>query len=596
MKKPSKPSKTKTNPVKRSRIPGARVSVERRSEDAHLLTGIHPRRETGQGRLFGLEQFHTRPSADGLRSSREVADIHVDDDKYGGIIVGDAVDPFVYEEYDARPIDWDEPAMKRAEKALSQFIVFDTVLDVRLRQRPLTVSKGRFLEIENGINKAKDIIRSELTRFENAVYDDYPDNYDREQFEEWLRTDADVSNPGVYASAVFRRHVRDALEVLDGEEVGELLGRPQLWTLHGGMPGNAGAPYKDTREVYNQLTPEERAQGETGKVIERARKLFQEALSGVVGDFDEDAADLAEEVWLHKILSESRWEDEGADRIADATWVLTSEIDVYATIDENAARDALDAAVEWRGVEGREDEDEEDEDEEEDPEDGKLVYSFGGTNDFIGGASARGFYVKQIISKRSLKEESNALGHCIGQTTHGHPQQIREGQEIAFSIRAPGGDAKFTVALQRRMFPTEAELASNWMILLPSVEIPGSKDWYLPKGKGAYTLGQVKGKANRVPGFVPGSREFSKPDEVRLVVEFLTYLGFSREHIEKASDTAPGVAAFLETGVDPFQPPMTRKKKARDVPRANPGLPTSPRVRALLARVKPMGPAPRPHG
>lgn len=110
-----------------------------------------------------------------------------------------------------------------------------------------------------------------------------------------------------------------------------------------------------------------------------------------------------------------------------------------------------------------------------------------------------------------------------------------------------------------------------------------------PSGKPKFTIsvddrgvGQVKGAANRLPGFNPGSGEFKGEagvDEVRAVVEFLVnHLGMPTaaavqnarlkaliaqlggeahaQTIDEIDNLRPGLLAMRRAGINPFSPPV----------------------------------------
>ena len=217
-----------------------------------------------------------------------------------------------------------------------------------------------------------------------------------------------------------------------------------------------------------------------------------------------------------------------------------------------------------------------------------VVYVYPGTNDFVSGASARGMYVARL-APTDLRHESKQLGHCIGNEQYGHPKALREGKTQVFSVRTEAGKSKFTIEMvqwsgaPRRVAREDAG---------PLSESGGQPHERCSRPEWFWKVDQVKGKANRLPGFLPGKTTLAKPDEVRLVTDFLMHLGFTPAAIREVSDVRPGVLAMEESGVDPFAPPAVRKKR----PAKNPGAPdaaavgaTSPEVRAALRRTHPMG-------
>lgn len=175
-----------------------------------------------------------------------------------------------------------------------------------------------------------------------------------------------------------------------------------------------------------------------------------------------------------------------------------------------------------------------------------VVHTFDGTNESVSGASGRGMYVAQLTVKE-LRKEGATLGHCIGTEQYGHPKMLRDGKTKVYSIRTEAGKPKFTI---------EQDARSGAIL-------------------------EVKGKANRLPGFEPGKNAMTKPDEVRLVTEFLLSLGQTPEQIRASRDIRGGVTAMEEAGVDPFSPPPKKKRE----PRANPEeFPISARVARMVEK------------
>ena len=163
------------------------------------------------------------------------------------------------------------------------------------------------------------------------------------------------------------------------------------------------------------------------------------------------------------------------------------------------------------------------------PDQDDTVYKYSGTNETIAGASSKGMYVAKLTPK-DLREESREMGHCIGNRQHGHPQLLEAGKTEVYSIRTEAGKTKFTI---------EKSLKGG-------------------------VVSEIKGKANRLPGYEPNSDKMTKPDEVRLVVEFLiSHLNLTPSQVEGTRDIRAGVAALKAQGYDPFSPPP--KKAPRPV-------------------------------
>jgi DNA-binding ferritin-like protein len=167
------------------------------------------------------------------------------------------------------------------------------------------------------------------------------------------------------------------------------------------------------------------------------------------------------------------------------------------------------------------------------PDADDIIYRYAGTNDTIAGASAAGMYVAELVVQ-DLKGESKELGHCLGNPKHGHPQLLEEGTTNVYSIRTEAGKSKFSI------------------------------EQYVEDGD----ISEVKGKANRLPGYEPGASKMTKPDEVRLVVEFLMKgLNIPPAEIKYTKDIRPGVLAMEAAGQDPFSPPPKKKERPNRDPR-----------------------------
>jgi hypothetical protein len=197
-------------------------------------------------------------------------------------------------------------------------------------------------------------------------------------------------------------------------------------------------------------------------------------------------------------------------------------------------------------VEEDEDEDEESAEVKRGPDHDTVVYRYAGTNDTIAGASGKGLYVAEL-GHGDLRDESKELGHCIGNPTHGHPQLLKSGTTRVYSIRTESGRSKFSVEqfIKDGVHPQQGRVTTG-------------------------TITEVKGTpSNRLPGFDPGSTDLTKPDEVRLVVEFLVkHLGLTPSQVEATSDIRGGVKAMQAMGLDPFSPPPKKADRPKRDPRA----------------------------
>lgn len=210
------------------------------------------------------------------------------------------------------------------------------------------------------------------------------------------------------------------------------------------------------------------------------------------------------------------------------------------------------------------------------PETDDVVYRYSGSHDSVAGPSGKGMYVARL-KPQDLRREGAVQGICIGTENLGHPKALREGRTQVFSIRTPVGKPKFTIEMRKDYSsPPHGMLVAERPSNLPAI----------PDTDLVWVIKEVKGKGNRLPGFDSGdSNKPVKQDDVRLVTDFLLHLGYEPRYLKRVSDLAPGVTAMLELNIDPFVP---LPRKIRTPPKENPAR-LSPRVRALLAKTRPMG-------
>ena len=125
-----------------------------------------------------------------------------------------------------------------------------------------------------------------------------------------------------------------------------------------------------------------------------------------------------------------------------------------------------------------------------------------------------GSYVVELTAEH-LREEGAALGICVGQSKMGYKKSVKTGKMRIFSLRTAEGKAKFTISYD-----------------VDSEEVK-----------------EVKGKANRIPGFshtmTPGEK--LKVDEVEKCSEFITeYLNYSEDDLFQVFDLKPGLIALAD--------------------------------------------------
>jgi hypothetical protein len=282
---------------------------------------------------------------------------------------------------------------------------------------------------------------------------------------------------------------------------------------------------------------------------------------GIPEDIVEEAYSLAVELWMNNggysiymgaigsgISIKDQWYREAPDELSlDVLWrtmAAETELRHAAHNLENAIYNAASVYVDQHGE--KVEEEEEEEEVQRGPDTDTVVYRYAGNNSTIAGASSKGMYVADL-SVKHLKDESRELGHCIGNPQHGHPQLLSSGTTRVFSIRTESGRSKFSI----EQFVKDGKHPQHGAVK-------------------AGTVTEVKGKPNnRLPGFDPGSTDLTKPDEVRLVVEFLMkYLGLSPSEIEATHDIRGGVMAMQAMGQDPFSPPPKKAERPKRDPRA----------------------------
>lgn len=119
-----------------------------------------------------------------------------------------------------------------------------------------------------------------------------------------------------------------------------------------------------------------------------------------------------------------------------------------------------------------------------------------------------GFYVQDLLAEE-LPEEGKIQGICVGRPDMGYDKAVRKGEIKIFSLRRPSGKPLFTLEME------------------------------LTKGGKVLRIEQIKGKANRLPGFDLGKVGENFPikrDEVQRLYEFI-------EGPLSAYTTSNGIAA-----------------------------------------------------
>lgn len=158
-----------------------------------------------------------------------------------------------------------------------------------------------------------------------------------------------------------------------------------------------------------------------------------------------------------------------------------------------------------------------------------------------------GFYVQDLLSSE-LKAEGAAQGICVGQGQYGYAGAVKRGDTKIFSLRRPSGKPLFTI---------EA-----------SVDREGR----------VHEVRQVKGKANRLPGWDAGSSEEGKmkDEEVKKALEFVYHLGIDPWNVR---DLRPAIDKIVKDRGEGYLPDSAIKKFLG--PKKNPGRRLPPNDRPL---------------
>jgi hypothetical protein len=131
-----------------------------------------------------------------------------------------------------------------------------------------------------------------------------------------------------------------------------------------------------------------------------------------------------------------------------------------------------------------------------------------------------GAYVYNLVPEE-LPGEGKAMGHCVGRPGMGYGRAVHRGEIAVLSLRTESGRPKFTI---------EAKLTS---------------DKRLAKNKwGIWDIKQIKGKANRLPGWDLGKEGVGamKEDEVAKLIELMDALGLRPGDVH---DLQPALAKLL---------------------------------------------------
>jgi hypothetical protein len=176
-----------------------------------------------------------------------------------------------------------------------------------------------------------------------------------------------------------------------------------------------------------------------------------------------------------------------------------------------------------------------------------TIYRYAGNNSTVAGASAKGMHVA-ALRPEELRPIGAALGICVGRRDMPYTRRLIAMEIELYAILTEADKPKFCIERESYRFTDTPRIL------------------------------QVKGAANRLPGFEPKSTVLTKPDEVRLVVEFLQSLGYSDTDIAASRDIGPGVRTMVENGIIPFVPPPVKQRRLKE----NPGLMPSAATAAMI--------------
>ena len=183
-----------------------------------------------------------------------------------------------------------------------------------------------------------------------------------------------------------------------------------------------------------------------------------------------------------------------------------------------------------------------------------------------------GFYVQDLLPSE-LAAEGAAMGMCVGRPDMGYGRAVRDGEIKILSLRRPSGKPLFTIEV----------VLGNGVRGRPRFVGAVKEDF----------IEQIKGKANRVPGFDLGKdgvfgetplaatlRAAIKRDEVQRVLEYVASTGIPATDVE---DLAAAIRTITELrrANDPWAEKMARlilltpdDAEAAAEPKENPAMPT----------------------
>ncbi len=149
------------------------------------------------------------------------------------------------------------------------------------------------------------------------------------------------------------------------------------------------------------------------------------------------------------------------------------------------------------------------------------------------------------LRPHELRQEGFVMRHCVGKQGMGYVRSVAAGEVAIWSLRDRRGKPRFTLEADLAQVG-EGGLGSPWGAL----DIPGFEN--APYIEQPNAIEQLKGKANRLPGFAGVGGAFSFPEEVIFWARVLTLLGVeaepgaSEDPLTKISDLRPGLQALAQ--------------------------------------------------
>jgi hypothetical protein len=136
------------------------------------------------------------------------------------------------------------------------------------------------------------------------------------------------------------------------------------------------------------------------------------------------------------------------------------------------------------------------------------------------------------LRPHELRQEGLVMRHCVGKQGMGYVQAVTEGEIAIWSLRDRKAKPRFTLEVDLTLMDDLGDHEGTPQVSDPSAFL------------------QIKGKANRLPGFAGMSRDaegnFSFPEEVTFWRNVLSRLGVTDdEALLSIRDLRPGLSALL---------------------------------------------------